>query len=179
MSINSEAAVLAGLIRRIQALELAIGSSTVPAELAAIVADVAAAQAELAAFGLVGTAVLASDQTGITTVTDITGVTVTWTADPARAYLITLQVGAADQITTAGTQAAHITDSSNVIKRSASEVQSANARGAYYLSVIESGLTGSQTRKGRFQTSAGTTTLTATSAASFAPRITVEDIGPA
>jgi hypothetical protein len=134
-----------------------------------------------AGMGLRGQAQLAADQTVTAAggVTDITGVSVTWEANPNRWYRTTLQIGAADHTVANGTETAYITDAANALKRNASATGTTSTRNSYYLSIDETGLSGSTTRKARFATSGGSVILTATGAATFAPLLYVEDIGPA
>lgn len=147
----------------------------------ALTARVVVVEAATAAIGPVGSGTLAATQAVTTAagITDITSTTVTWTADPLRAYRTTLQIGAADQTVANGVGTAYITDPSNVLKRNEAKTIVSGARSTFHLSVIESGLSGSTTRKARIATSGGTITLVATGAATFAPLLTVEDIGPA
>jgi hypothetical protein len=116
-----------------------------------------------------------ADATAFTTVADVAGMTVTWTADPSRLYKITVCVQS-DQITASGQQTIYITDASNTIINQAAYGVNATAPLQYaYFNVqhFESGLSGSITRKVRAAASAGSMRLR-TSGARF---IMVDDMG--
>jgi hypothetical protein len=133
----------------------------------------------LAQVGYVGSAILAADQTIPTgsVITDITGVSVTWTADPTRRYRTSLYIGAADVPSGAATQmTVYITDSANALKRNAGATVQPSSRMSFALEVVETGLSGTQTRKARFASTANSTVIAATGAQSYAPVLVVEDI---
>lgn len=136
-----------------------------------------AAQMNRLPWGIMGYAQATANQTGITTVANITNASVTFTADPTRYYRTTLYVGYAEQQTAAAYLSTFITDGSNVIKQTATMYQAPSAGIPLIATVVETGLSGSVTRKGRAQTSAGSLTLAASSTQPIF--IVVEDIGQA
>jgi hypothetical protein len=91
-----------------------------------------------------------------TTPTDVTGASVTWTADPARLYLIQ-SYGYVTKSTSPGYVAVYITDSSNNSKQEAFwTIGTVTGYTHYNTAVYETGLSGSITRKLRaFLGSAG------------------------
>ena len=116
-----------------------------------------------------------TDQTGISAVADITGLSVTWTADATRLYRISVNVGLF-KATTANFGNVHITDASNVIKLSRSVWMAISDYSQVAVDWIESGLSGSVTRKARADAGSGTINIIN----SFTRNgiIMVEDIGP-
>ncbi|CAB4136919.1 hypothetical protein UFOVP314_45 [uncultured Caudovirales phage] len=133
------------------------------------------------AWGFVAQASVTAQQNGITTVTDLTGLTVTWTAIASRRYRVT----AAAEIN--GTVAGdllivYITDGSNTIQqRAVVTVPSLNSGGGYAHARLElhlSNVSGSVTRKLRLERNAGTGTAGMFAAATTPAYLTVEDIGP-
>ena len=133
--------------------------------------------------GYIGKAERSSgNQTGITSTTDIltnagTSLGVTWTAESARVYRTTLFIGYAEQQTAANYVNAVITDGSNFIKSSATSYQIASGGDSLIIIAVETGLSGSVTRKGRAGT--GGNTLTISASATNPVFIVVEDIGAA
>jgi hypothetical protein len=115
-----------------------------------------------------------SPQTGITTVADITGLTVTFTAVASRLYRTTLIV-AATQLTAAGTSSYVIADAGNTQVNGFSISASTNFSLVAVVVLLETGISGSVTRKGRASTNAGT--LTIEGAGGVRGSILVEDIG--
>ena len=130
-----------------------------------------------APFGFVARASRTSNQTSISTIVDVGSVTVTFTADASRVYKTTLHAPYNEQASTAGFQGLTITDGSNVEKGRATQYGVVGQGSFLHVVAVESGISGSQTRKGRIATSAGSMTLTATATAPCF--ILVEDIGPA
>lgn len=125
--------------------------------------------------GAEGYAQITSGQGGITSTADIGGVTATWTADPSRRYRTTVAgsvVGTSD-----GVGSVLIRDGSNNSKMVRQLLVDPLFAFGFHVSVVESGLSGSQTRKlsGAFS-GAGFGTFTA--ASSSPCWILVEDIGP-
>jgi trimeric autotransporter adhesin len=118
-----------------------------------------------------------TDQIGITTsATDITGLSVTWTADPARLYKVSLNVNVSTSV--AQTPTISITDGSGTVKKSGNVTTPVAAGSAQlHLVWIESGLSGSQTRKGRGSVASGTLTIVNSSNRNGV--LVVEDIGAA
>lgn len=125
-----------------------------------------------------GYAQITANQGSITTIADVTGLTVTWTAVTGRSYRIAVQCEASSTVA-ADVVIVAITDPSNTIKTRATTVlPTATVSATLAASVIESGLSGSTTRKVRAQRALGTGTITLTAAATFPAFILVLDIGP-
>jgi hypothetical protein len=123
-----------------------------------------------------------SNQTGIVSaesdvLADSGSLSVTWTADPTRLYRTTFYCPYAEQQTTASYPIVKITDGSNVMKQSVDMYQAPSGGMPVHMVVIESGLSGSTTRKGRARTAAGSLTLVGGSDRPMF--IAVEDIGAA
>ena len=118
-----------------------------------------------------------TSQSGIgTTATDLTGLSVTFTATSSRFYRITLFLPTIIQGTGASGITAYITDSSNNVKGdSAVSIPSTSFRAPLTVLTLETGLSGSITRKGRLNGSADVCQMlvSATSPAF----ILVEDLG--
>lgn len=129
------------------------------------------------AWGIVGSAAKATDQSGITTVTDVTSLSVTFTAVPGRRYRTHLYLPVVTQASATGFASPTITDGSNAIKAQSNRLMQSGDQDHFNVWAVETGLSGSTTRKGRLTTSAGTVSITATSAVQAL--ILVEDIGPA
>lgn len=129
-----------------------------------------------APFGFVARASRDSNQTSISTIVDVGGVTVTFTANASRVYKTTVHVPYNEQAGTAGFQDLTITDGSNVEKGRSTQYGVVGQGRFAEVIAVESGISGSQTRKARVATSAGTMTLVASATAPAF--ILVEDIGP-
>ena len=128
-------------------------------------------------WGIIATASKTSSQTGITTVTDITSLTVTFTAVSTRYYRTTIW-SLVKQNTSAGAPVIQITDGSNVQKTEGDfYIGAAGQFGTLCVQCVETGLTGSTTRKGRAVTASGTMDVVASS--TFPAFILVEDLGQA
>jgi hypothetical protein len=141
-----------------------------------------AAQMNRLPWGIVGYDQRTSNQTGIGGVTDIldTGggsLSVVWTATSSRYYRTTLYVPYGEQQVAASFPSILITDGSNVIKQKSEMYQESGAGAFFSAVVVETGLSGSVTRKGRAQTLGNTVTLGGS--ATFPIFIVVEDIGQA
>ena len=116
-----------------------------------------------------------SDQTGITTATDVTGSSKTITTLAGRAYKFTVRI-AIDQVTTDGTTAVFL-------NRGGSDVHYllqaplVAASGVYILTGVAVDIpgAGSFAYKVRVSTTAGTVTLSHTTSRGY---MTIEDIGP-
>lgn len=129
---------------------------------------------------------LTSSHGSITTITDIsfggTPLSVTWTASASRRYRTTFS-GEINGTSAGALLIVYITDGSNNIKRRHVITVPALVSGVGYtgvqFSVVESGLTGSTTRKIRLERNAGSGTAEAYAATSSPMSILVEDIGPA
>lgn len=126
--------------------------------------------------GVVYYNLVTANQTGISSVVDLTNMTAaTWTAVSGRAYRITVYLPEVQQLTSAGTSVFRITDSSGNLKQFADHTSAANEFYNVNMQVIETGLSGSTTRKARASTDAGTLSLFM--AATSPGFIMVEDIG--
>lgn len=131
-----------------------------------------------APWGRVGSAVATTNQTSITTVVDVTSLSVTWTAVANRYYRTTVIIPVFSQLTNAGIVNLLITDGTPTTKQSVNLQAAAGTDVNINAFVLESNIaTGSATRKARILTTAGSGTITADS--DNVPTIIVEDIGPA
>jgi hypothetical protein len=136
-----------------------------------------AAQMNRLPWGIMETASVTSSQTGISALTDITSLTVTFTADSTRYYRTTIW-SLVRQNTAAGTPVIQITDGSNAQKTEGDfYIGAAGNFGTLCVQCIETGLTGSTTRKGRAVTASNTMDVIASS--TFPAFILVEDLGQA
>jgi len=117
-----------------------------------------------------------SDQTGITTEADITSLTVTFTAISSRLYRTTLDANI-QQVTSGSTPSLIITDGAGTDLGLRTVTLATSDLYAVRMAIVETGLSGSVTRKARAVTSAGT--LSIINSLSRNGRIVVEDIGPA
>lgn len=108
--------------------------------------------------------------------TDLTGLSVTFTADPTRVYKSMAGVYFV-QNTAAGFCQLSLTDGTNAAKRRAAGNFGAAIAATLVIVHHESGLSGSQTIKARFSTTAGTTTIG--NANQLNGYLIVEDIGAA
>ena len=110
----------------------------------------------------------------ITTVTDVSGLSVTWTADPGRLYLIRLDYSAyAFAINNIGS--AQITDPSNVVQGSIVSPFLSNSVGmTVHGTLLQLGLSGSITRKVRYTQAAGSGGVYMGGGAT----LSVSDVGP-
>jgi hypothetical protein len=118
-----------------------------------------------------------TNQTGITSVADITSMIVTWSAESSRLYRMTLYLPAVYVTATGGYVIGSITDGSNTQKALAQSWVGNTERVPMIVQSLESGLSGSTTRKGRFNGNGATVTLELS--ATQPGFILVEDIGPA
>lgn len=133
--------------------------------------------------GKMGYASVTANQTSISTTTDLTSLTVTWTAVSSRLYQISFQV-AVDPVWTTGSAqpTIYITDGSNNVKQTVtSDVLADLSVLSMTGFVLETSLSGSTTRKLRaaFPSSSGSDTMTMTASSTRPAFILVEDIGPA
>lgn len=119
-------------------------------------------------------------QAGITTIVDITSITVTFTAAANRKYLVTMLIPLINQITAAGTVTPEIqTLASGAGTRLQAAQISLAAGGVSNIGLftpIQTPAAGSTSYHGRIATSAGS--LTISNAAAVVSIIRVEDIGP-
>jgi hypothetical protein len=125
--------------------------------------------------GVMGYMTSSTNPTVTTSVADVTGVTVTWTAVANRLYRITFEgfvgCGSSSQ------NQFFFTDSSNTVQDSWIHDIDAGEFNAIVLQQILTTTSGSKTVKLRAQTSAGTMTFYGTSGRQFS--MVVEDLGPA
>lgn len=127
-------------------------------------------------WGIVARGQATGNQSGITTATDLTNCSVTFTAVSGRLYK-TSGYSLVQQVTSNGRIALAISDGSNSWKQEAQEYMPVNEYGHLSLYLYESGLSGSVTRKLRMLTTAGSCSSLGSSASPT--QIIVEDIGPA
>ena len=137
-----------------------------------------AAQMNRLPWGVMGYATKTANQTGIgPTATDITSLTLTFTANTLRVYRTTIW-SLVRMNTSAGTPVIQITDGSNVVKTEGDMYVAAGGNFATLMvSCIETGVSGSTVRKGRAVVATATMDVIASS--TFPAYITVEDIGQA
>ena len=127
--------------------------------------------------GVVFRNTITANQSTISTVIDLTNFTATWTASSGRLYRTSVYVPEVRQNTVTGTSVFRLTDASNNDKQFADMQQVSGAFYTITLQLIETGLSGSITRKMRASTTAGTLDLLM---ASTSPGfILVEDLGSA
>lgn len=132
-----------------------------------------------------GYAEVTANQTTITSEADVTSLTVTWTAVSARRYRTSFCLNVSAQSSVPGSgeyMRIYITDGSNTHKfeSTAPDPAGTDDRVTIVGSVVETGLSGSTTRKLRAQRADGTGHAMSVLAASTYPAyILVEDIGPA
>lgn len=131
-----------------------------------------------APYGAVATPVRATaNQSGISAAVDLTGLSISWTADATRTYKLTVCIPYIEQVTTSSFPVIMFTDSANNVKAQITQYLAAGAFGSGITLVSwETGLSGATTRKVRGYVIAGTFTIgaSATQPMSFM----VEDIGP-
>jgi hypothetical protein len=126
-------------------------------------------------WGVVGHVTTSPAQT-ITTVTDVTGMTVTFSAVSGRRYKTTLNLEFYNTNANSLTDI-FLCDSANTSLRGWTvQIKDANLQTPYFLNWIESGLSGSTTRKLRMARGFGSSANIVTFSSQ---QITVEDIGPA
>lgn len=145
-------------------------------ELGDIDADQLPADAAIAR-GRMGNVEVSSAQAGITTLTDLTSVTITWTAVAGRRYRLAVQV-TVTAVTNPASAAIFITDSGNTQAGSPGITPSLVAGDLATVTafaVVTPGA-GSKTYKVRIQRNGGTGTITA-QPSSLVTSFVVEDIG--
>lgn len=126
--------------------------------------------------GVIAVAERTTDQTGITTEADITGLTATWTAVADRTYKLSAFLPL-QQVTNPGTIIAKITDSSNSeVAGGRVTIGTATFQDALHLVGVISPSAGSVTYKVRASSTAASLTVRG---ASHSAWLIVEDIGPA
>lgn len=111
-------------------------------------------------------------------VTD-SGLSVTWTADPTRMYRTSVTGGLFLTNASATGQAVIATDANVQRYRYVFTAFTNNVGGSHYLAAVESGLSGSQTRKVRFGLLSGAGSVTYTAGPDYGAYLMVEDVGPA
>jgi len=126
-------------------------------------------------WGYIGRNASSTSQTSISSETDLTGLSVTWTAVTGRIYRITLQVRVL-QNTSTGANEAKITNSANTLQNKSTVSLTAASAFTHNIFAFVTPSSGSVTYKGRLSTTAGTTdtVLSSTQQAEFV----VEDMGP-
>jgi hypothetical protein len=133
-----------------------------------------AADMNLLPAGTIGYASTTTNQTGISAVTDLTGLTLTFTAVAGRRYKITGQIRAV-QNTTSSNNTLSITDGAGTAANQSVQSIPAGSGLMHYVTAVVVPGAGSKTYKLRLQTGAGTTdTSVGASAPGF---ILIEDIG--
>ena len=119
-----------------------------------------------------------ADQNGISTVADITGLNVTWTADSSRYYRISLYLAPIRQNTAPGVVVPRIADGSGTTKVQGNVTLVAGDFGSPTIAEIVTGLSGSITRKAQISTTSGTVDVLAATATE-GNYLIVEDLGSA
>lgn len=129
-------------------------------------------------FGLMGRAAITASQAGITTVTDVTGLSVTFTALANRWYRLSAEVYVSSSVN-ADVAAISITDASNAQIQSGQALCPAGV-GTVKLtcSDVINTTAGSKTYKVRASRASGTGTISIFAAATARATLTVEDLGP-
>lgn len=129
-------------------------------------------------WGYIGYATATADQTGITTETDLTGCSITWTAVNNRYYLVQAFTQAYSTVVDDIVQL-KITDAANASKQIAPfAIRSTSVATSVMASVIVTSLTGSTTLKARVVRASGTGTIRCLAGAGYPAFISIQDIGP-
>lgn len=124
--------------------------------------------------GQIGVASMSGDQTGIgATLTDITGLSVAFTADPTRRYKTSLEITCYPSVA-ASVVAAIANAAGALIRRGYVSVGAVNGYACITIFNVETGLSGAQTRKAQASTSAGTLVVYGSATTC---QIVVEDLG--
>lgn len=134
-------------------------------------------------WGIVGFAQITADVTGVSTLADVAGLSVTFTAVANRNYAITVSFGGGQQVTSTGTSAVIVTDGANtrvgLVQQYVAQIATTTLQAATRRLIVSGVAAGAVTYKARATTSAGTFTLHADSGATYGPAtIVVEDLGP-
>lgn len=135
-----------------------------------------AAQMNRLPWGVMGYASATANQS-ITALADVTSLTVTFTAVSTRIYKTTIFIPIVQQTTANGYGQLYLANSSNTQLQWAQEYRLTNYQSFMTLTFVESGISGSTTRKARAEASGGGITLYG--AAANPMQIVVEDIGQA
>jgi hypothetical protein len=129
--------------------------------------------------GIIAEARRTANQTGITTITDLTGLTITFTAWPGRTYKVRGEV-VLESTVVADIPKLSLTDgSNNLLKQSFWVVENAGQGIPYNVELSFNALTGSNTFKLRAERNAGAATITMDASAANPAWLRLEDIGPA
>lgn len=143
--------------------------------LAARIAELERAQARRQA-RMLASNVGSGAQTGFgSSAGELLGCAVAWTANPARKYRTIVHLPRVDQATAAGFVYLSIWNATTAITNGSLIRLDAGSSGFLINEVIETGLSGAQTRIGRLRTTSGS----ASTIAGYLPTISVEDVGPA
>jgi hypothetical protein len=137
-----------------------------------------AANMNLLPAGKIAYAAATANQASVTSIVDLTGLTVTFTALASRKYRVSAQVYVGSTVT-ADVVALYITDGASTPVQVAQQLLTTSGAITVTSSVIVSSVAGSTTYKLRGQRTAGTGSLTFVAAAANPMYILVEDIGPA
>lgn len=122
--------------------------------------------------GYIGYFGQAVPQAGLNVDSDLTSLSISWTADPKRWYKTTLYV-VGRQSGALGEQYTYIANGANTALRGSAFNVAANGIVTHSLYIIETNQSGAQTRKGR----AGGGAAWSTSGSPWSASISVEDIG--
>lgn len=125
--------------------------------------------------GAVAYAQVVVNQSGIATETNLTGMSVTWTADPSRIYRTTVRGELTATVAGDIPVVSIRTQTSASVQRYTQSLPS-TAGTSVSVQVVESGLSGSQTRYASLQRAAGSGTFMFGGAPAFPAYILVEDI---
>ena len=127
-----------------------------------------------------GYAQITADQTTITSVTDVTGLSVTWTAISSRVYLLTVDASVGSSVAD-DRVGLYITDSANNIKaqRFSNGLRTASAELGMQVMYRVTGLSGSVTYKVRAIRASGTGNMTVYASSTAPSFLLVQDIGAA
>lgn len=123
----------------------------IPALLARVTALETKLNSTLVAAHALGTA---SDSAGVTATTDVPGLSVTFVAQPTFVYRTTIYVSL-NQGAASGITALQLADGTNAVMNASSLSLATGEVGTITMQWVETGLSGSLTRKARFGTSAG------------------------
>lgn len=129
-------------------------------------------------WGRVATATMTTATSAVTTVVDITGATVTWTAVANRRYKISLLVRTESSVAN-DKSTVSITDASNVILTATDRAHAVvNTGEPHHVFWEETIAAGSTTRKGRVVRLSGTGNVKINAGAALPNYMTVDDMGP-
>jgi hypothetical protein len=136
-----------------------------------------AAEYNLLPRGVVGYASVTSNQTPITTIADLTSLTVTWTAVAARRYRITGQTLPQSTVTNDSVGLSITTSGNTVVARQDTGDMLANVPRGLTCQVVVVPGAGSTTYKLRMERQSGTGDVTNNATSTIPSFILVEDIG--